>query len=172
MNTTVYPSLQMFERKCGIGDLFAEGHFNDTEEGLTKPQALARVAMWSAVKDYFKIAECLTPGQAATIVDAAPMIIGKDVEKLNKVKTLFDLHGFVFENAKKWDKGIVVCSQLWSLHHLANGKIPKETFYNSKISDKDYLQSALVAHFLERGDLEKSDPKTAYAIMFDADGFI
>ena len=171
MNRTVYPALQAFEEKCGIGNLFSEGHFS--AEKLSKARALSRVALWTAVRDVHKCAEAMTPGQIATVCDAAPMIIGeKDMATLEKMDKLFDLHTFVSSKAKGWEHGIVVCAQIWSLEHCAHGKVRKDLFYNSKLTDDDLAYAALSAHYLARGDFQARDPMSLHSSFIGENGLV
>src|SRR5271170_6871037 len=93
MNQELLPSLTAFRFKCAP-NLFDQSRFKSGNEpaGFDKGVALSRVAVWSALKDILNLTHSVTPGQAATIVDASPIIVGPDsLARLSRTEHLSEM---------------------------------------------------------------------------------
>ena len=102
--------------------------------GFNKGVGLSRVAVWSAINDVFKLTHAITPGQAATIVDASPIIVGPDaLARLSRMERLSELDHEVRTKSSSWVQGIVSYSQLWSVARAASVDLPRDFLLNSKV---------------------------------------
>ena len=153
MNQELLPSLTAFRFKCAP-NLFDQSRFKSGNEpaGFNKGVALSRVAVWSALKDILKLTHSVTPGQAATIVDASPIIVGPDsLARLSRTERLSELDHEVRTQSPAWVQGIVSYSQLWSVARAANVDLSKDFLLNSKVEPAHYPQAALLAVVVSSG---------------------
>jgi hypothetical protein len=147
MDQDLLPSLTAFRFKCAP-NLFDQSRFKSDYEtiGLTKEAGLSRVAVWAAVNDVLKLTHSVTPGQAATIIDASPIIVGRDsLARLSRIERLSELDHEVRTQSPAWVQGIVSYSQLWSVARAANVDLPEDFLLNSKVEPAHYPQAALLA---------------------------
>jgi hypothetical protein len=153
MNQEVLPALTAFRNKCAP-NLFDQNRFKSGNEpiGFTKGVALSRVAVWSAIKDILKLTHSVTPGQAATIVDASPIIVGPaSLSRLSRIERLSELDQEVRTQSSTWVHGIVSYSQLWSVARAASVDLPRDFLLNSKVEPAHYPQAALLAVVVASG---------------------
>lgn len=153
MNQELLPSITAFRNKCAP-NLFDQSRFKSGNEttGFTKGVGLSRVAVWAAVNDVLKLTHSVTPGQAATIVDAGPIIVGPDsLARLSTVERLSELDQEVRTQSPAWVQGIVSYSQLWSVARAASVDLPGDFLLNSKVEPAHYPQAALLAAVVSSG---------------------
>lgn len=156
-------ALESFVQKCGIGNLFAPARFSQPPKG----PALAREAVWAACLEpgLLDVSTAMTPGQIATVCDAAPAIIGdQDLLKLEACQNLREFEDFIVKNHSNWETGVVVASQTWSVFHVATGNVPKDLFYNSNLQDRDYAILGIVSQCLDRNTLN-NNPFAVYRLI-------
>ena len=155
---TASQALEAFAAKCGPKvDLFRDDRFSI---GLQKATALSRVVVWSALKEKFDLLVSVTPGQVATIVDAAPIIVGKTQRaQLASVLSLEQLDEFIRINASKWAPAIVAFSQFWSLHRLAHDKPPANWLANSTFTIHDVAAATIGCAIVAEGLHERLAPE-------------
>jgi hypothetical protein len=153
MDQEILPSLTAFRNKCAP-NLFDHSRFkmgNDSV-GFNKGVGLSRVAVWSAINDVFKLTHAITPGQAATIVDASPIIVGPDaLARLSRMERLSELDHEVRTKSSSWVQGIVSYSQLWSVARAASVDLPRDFLLNSKVEAPHYPQAAMLAAVVSSG---------------------
>jgi hypothetical protein len=153
MDQEILPSLTAFRNKCAP-NLFDQNRFKTGNEavGFTKGVGLSRVAVWSAVNDILKLTHSVTPGQAATIVDASPIIVGPaSLARLSRMERLSELDREVRTQSSTWVQGIVSYSQLWSVARAANVDLPRDFLLNSQVEPAHYPQAALLAVVVSSG---------------------
>ena len=122
--------------------------------------------MWSAINDILKLTHSLTPGQAATIVDASPIIVGPDsLARLSRIERLSELDQEVRTQSSTWVHGIVSYSQLWSVARAANVDLPEDFLLNSKVEPAHYPQAALLAAVVSSGIHKEVCPKALHQAL-------
>lgn len=167
MDQEILPSLTAFKNKCAP-NLFDQSRFKSGNEkiGFTKKAALSRVAVWSAINDILKLTHSLTPGQAATIVDASPIIIGPDsLARLSRIERLSELDQEVRTQSSNWVHGIVSYSQLWSVARAASVDLPRDFLLNSKVEPAHYPQAALLVAVVSSGIHKEVCPKALHQAL-------
>jgi hypothetical protein len=151
MDLNRYPALVAFMKKCGVADPFAEERFCGY---LPKPVAMARVAVWSAISDKYRLTHAFTAGQITTIVDAAPVIVGKPrMDELDKVTNIEGVASIVDAHHKSWWKGISAAAQWWSLRMAVGSNDLTSSMRNSGIEDHEAAALALTAWHQEAGHI-------------------
>lgn len=158
----VLPAITAFGAKCGVEkDLFKDERFASdvNASGVSKGAGLARVAVWSAIKDVLQVHMCLTPGQVATIVDGAPIVVGESgLKELSECNSLQALSDFTREKAPDWSEAVVGLAQIWSLNRYVEGNTPDDYLYNSQFGPEHVAQVALAASFSRTGMMDSRNP--------------
>ena len=168
MSIPILPAVAAFGNKCGLEEtLFLPSRFRGPSGvGIQKGVALSRVAAWAAVLDIWKIQHCLTPGQATTIIDGAPMLMGAEgVKTLEGISSSAALSEFVTENAPKWEAGAVALAQFWSLNRAAHSKMPEDFLYNSSFTQGNLAQVALAAAYARNGVIDADNPAAVFSTL-------